>query len=127
MPPQQTENSVLVRGREIAGIVARPRMPAATGILKTRAGVGRRRMHRQAAHDALGLTRCGSLSLGTHRERVGNARCSHRLRRSEFETLEDIGRLRVVAESDLRRSPYEGDLGRLQARPAVPLAVASRP
>lgn len=57
---------------------------------------------------------CRSLSLGTRRKRIGDGRHSYRLRRSEFETLEDIGRFRVVAESDLRRFRYEGDSGRLQ-------------
>ena len=58
---------------------------------------------------------CGpGLRLGNRRGRVGSSGQTYRLRRSEFETLEDIGRFRTVMVRDLQQFRYGGNASKLR-------------
>ncbi len=54
------------------------------------------------------------VSLGNRRGRVGSSSQTYRLRRSEFEALEDIGRFRTVMVRDLQQFRYGGDASKLR-------------
>ena len=54
------------------------------------------------------------LRLGSRRSRVGGAGQSYRLRKSEFDAMEDIGRFRTVTVRDLEQYRYHGNASMLR-------------